>query len=408
MLIAGLADSQIDENSRLLEHDRVMQFIVEDARRRGVSLVIHAGDVYENPRGSTARERASVAWFVREVTEFATLVVVGGNHEAPGEVEELAKLRTGRWPVHAYERAQTDLIKTPEGLVSIAALPWPRKANLLAMLPPVSPTEVDRAAVEALRAIFVAFRAELDVARAKWPTLLVAHAQVRGASSDSDQPMVGRELEVGLEDLGLCEAAFTLLGHIHKPQDWTHGGRPIVYPGSPRRTSYASGELLPKGYVLAEFDGPRLDRWERVETPATPLALVEAKWTAGQEALGEGVLRWAGAGGSLTYVAREVLEDVRGAEIRFRYSVAADQRGPARRAAEEWAASALGCGAAEVKLEERVMAVSTARAPEIARLDSLEEKLGKFLEVRGVEVEPVRWARICERLRGIEQKVGGR
>src|SRR5690606_31980327 len=101
-----------------------------------------------------------------------------------------------------------------------------------------------------------------------------------------------------------------------------------------------------KGYIYAEFEGRNLVRWERVETPARAMVLIDAEWMPS----GDG---WE----------HDVLPPVDGAEVRWRYRVATDQREAARRDAQFQRDLLLGGGAHSVKVEEVVRPSTRARAP---------------------------------------------
>jgi hypothetical protein len=76
-------------------------------------------------------------------------------------------------------------------------------------------------------------------------------------------------------------------------------------------------------------------------------------------------------------------EEVRGAEVRFRYRVAADQRDAARAAAEGVRQMIVDVGAVHVKVEEVVRPTGTARAPEVAQAATLPDKLAALWRARG-------------------------
>ena len=392
MKIAFLADNQVDERSRLEEHDRVMDFIAKDLRERKCDLVLHGGDVYE--RRSTARERASVHRFLRVVGLHTYTFIVGGNHEAPGEVEELECLPK----VRAMERPGMLPFGGADGPL-VAFLPWPRRSSLAAWVgKPLGREELNAVGLDALRSILRGFAQEWK--DWKGPKILLAHAMVRGSRQGPDQPiMPGQDFELGLEDLALAEAHVNLLGHVHMPQDWpgdsvtyidgnappvTYGPNPpTIYAGSPRRTAYASGELEPKGYVVLEFDGPRLVSWERVPTPATKMYLVEAAFQPGVG------FAWVGAG---------VNQDFTGAEVRFRYQVEADHRDEAKRY-EAGLATTFGF-AAEVKVESIVTPRSVARLAAVAGDKPLAEKVKMVWTRDGVP--EAKWPSLLARLAELE------
>ncbi len=359
--LAIIADSHFDEHNRFEECIRLHHWIAADLAGRWVDAVVHTGDVYD--RKSTPLERQAVANWVRHVTEPAPLLILRGNHDAVDDLPLLARLQT-RHPVVVEQAAAVHIV----GSVAVAAMAWPRKAALLAATGAASKELGEQAAGEALRAVLRGLGQELS--ERKGPKFFAAHAMVRGSETSTGQPLVGHDLEVGLEDLALVGADAYVLGHIHKSQAWDIGGAPVIYPGSPRRTDF--GELEPKGYVIVDVTDSGIVSWEFVEAPATPMFHITDEWGVD----GEGAVGWlAGAHGEPASVAE--------AEIRFRYRVPSDQREAARAAALVWRDRWLAEGAALVKLEEVVIAETRSRTPEVARAVTLPAKLEAFWASKG-------------------------
>lgn len=370
--VAIIADSHFDEGSRFAECVKVHDFIAEDIARKECDLAIHTGDVYE--RASTPEERRAVACWVTDVTQTCPLLTVKGNHDAARDLMLLTMLET-KHPVIVEEAAGVHVI----GGCVVGCLAWPNKASVLALARDRgwSHEEGELVAGAALRAVLLGLGQHMDeVQQARGlehaPRILAAHAMISGSKVSTGQPLVGCDLELGLNDLALARASLTALGHIHLGQQWatTSTVETVVYPGSPRRTAY--GETETKGYVIADFEGAKLVSWQRVETPCAPMVLLEATWTDGEE---DGDIEWT------TPEAREALPP--GAEVRVRYRVDADQRAIARIAFEELREVFLAAGAADVKLEERVAATSEARAPEVATALTLPDKLNALWRARG-------------------------
>lgn len=355
MRIAVVADSHFDEHSRFEECKRLHAWIHDDARERGVELTLHTGDVYE--RKSSPLERAAAASWFQSMALLGPVVVVRGNHDAVDDLPLLERL-DALHPIHVVQDARVLRFDS----LSIAAVAWPRKAALLAAFGSQSIEDGQRTAADALRAVFRGLGAEL--ASEPGPRLLAMHAMVRDSVTSTGQPLVGCDLEVGLEDLALLDAHAYLLGHVHKGQDWLIGSAPCIYPGSPRRTAF--GESETKGYVVVETDESGVLGWEFVPVPATPMVHVSAAWE-------DRVLRHQEAG------------SVRGAEVRLRYTTPSDQRVAAAAAAESLRDSYVAGGAIHVKVEPIVLAEQRARAPELARAKTLEEKLEALWSAQGFE-----------------------
>lgn len=362
MKIAIVADSHFCESSRFEECVRIHDWIADDAAARGCTLWLHAGDVFE--RKSTPTERAAVVdWEQRMTSAIGQGVIVRGNHDAPGDLPILERIDTGGSSVHVVEDARVLHLED----VAIACLSWPQRSNLHAMLPGSSRDEVEASAGDALRSVLRGLGEGLRDSREYEPCILLAHAMVRGSRVSTGQPLTGCDFEIGLEDLALVDADFYALGHVHMGNEWLIAGAPAVYPGSPRRTAF--GEVEPKGYLVVEFDGRYLVGWERVETPATPMVLLAARWNGEQFE------------GGTTLVDAER----RGAEVRFRYSCPADQRESAKLAAEEVRRDLLELGAAAVKLEEQIIVQQQARAAAVTKCQSVADKLEVLWQSQGFE-----------------------
>lgn len=384
MKIAIIADSHFDESSRFEECIRLHGWIADDMKARGVEVILHAGDVFE--RKSTPKERAALADWLRKCAELAPVVIVRGNHDALGDLAIFEKLRT-KHPIIVEEAVGVHVVNG----VAIAALAWPRKAELLARVDSsTGHAESEAIAGDAMRNVLRGLGMQLS--DHDGPTVLLAHAMVRGSVTSLGQPLVGCDLEIGLEDLSLVRAGLVALGHIHKGQDWTFGDMPIVYPGSPRRTAF--GELEEKAYVVATFDGSKLAGWERVVVPATPMLLLEDQWGDREDGSDMGWL--CGLHGF------DGEDSVRGAEIRFRYRVESDRRDAARAASEVVRRKLLSMGALSIRVEEVVDATTRARAPEIAEVTTLADKLPILWRSKGIEVSPERQSKLFSKLAEVD------
>lgn len=389
MRVAVIADSHFDETSRFEECVRVHEWIAEDLRTRRVDLVLHAGDVFE--RKSTPAERAAVASWLRAVAEVAPVLIVRGNHDALGDLTIFQKLRT-KHPVIVEEAAAVHHVAG----AAVACLAWPRKSAVLAQAQ-LTQTEGELAAGYALRSVLRGLGQQL--AGHAGPRILLAHAMVSGSRTSTGQPLVGCDLELGLDDLQLVGADAYALGHIHKGQGWElvqaqdrrqpqlDARAPVIYPGSPRRTAF--GETEVKGYSLIDLEAGTVDS-QLVPTPCAPMLLVQGEYLVG-DATGEWLLAHDGH-----------LHHFRSAEVRLRYLVDADRRDEARRAAAELADSWRAAGAVLVKVEEEVVPTARARAPEVATATTLAEKLRAYWRARDTAPDQERDTRLVSLATSLE------
>lgn len=352
--IAHISDQHFNKSSRWEETLRVYRWIAEDIRSRGADVITLGGDLFDS-KPDPEEWRAAAEWLL-SLADIAPVVGVYGNHDA-GSSLAVYPFMSARHPIAIYDTACVHRIRE----AAIACMPWPRKSTLLAALGrPVSHEEAGQVAVEALRAILAGFDQEMGEAADR---VFLGHCMVRGSVLHTGQPVApGSDFEIGTEDLSLARAHVYLLGHIHAPNTYSIGGTTGIMPGAPRHTSY--GEPGATHYVMVTVDGGQSEV-EWIETPATPMVLIDAAFTDS--------LAWAE-------------QDVTGAEVRLRVSTAADAREAARHAANELREELLRRGAVMVKVEEQIDASVRARAPEVATATTLEDKLRAYWKAKGIDL----------------------
>lgn len=362
--IIASADHHFDQHStRWAECLRIHDWIAAQVEERQPDAFLSAGDIYE--RASTPHEREAVAAWLTQIAAVCPVVIVRGNHDRAEDVALLRRLSTVH-PITVEERAAVHYV----GDLAICAVAWPSRSMLRAACPEARTGEaVDDVAREQLRNVFRGMA--MEMMDHDGPRILLMHAMVDGSVTSVGQPLVGLEFNCGLADLALAQPHVGILGHIHKPQEWQHGGATYLYTGSPFRTAF--GETETKSIVMWE-DG----EVTRLTTPAQPMVLLEDEWLPG--------------GGWLNGL-HDLTDSVEGAEIRLRYRTASDQRDAAKLAAAEYRNGLLAEGAS-VKLEEVVIATTRTRTPEIAAAQTLPAKLEALWQSRGIEVDETRKQRL--------------
>lgn len=385
MKVLCSGDHHWDHGSRWDECRRVHDWMFDTAVSERVDLFISCGDIYE--RASTPEERIAVAEWLCAMAEQSAVLIVKGNHDSPRDLELLGRLDAAH-PIVVEESAGVHLFCHSE--LAVAAMAWPERARLLARARTLGMPECETMAQDSLRNVLRGLGSMLS--EHKGPTLAVGHFMVSGAQVSTGQPLVGAPLELGLSDLELLQAPLVIMGHVHKPQAWSYGNTEIVYVGSPYRTSY--GELEDKSAVLVDFGYDYLadrpgPRWRRALTPCSAMHLVDDEWEHG----------------GFSLVNMPAPADVRGAELRFRYAVAPDERAAARAEAALIKAGLLEHGAVSVLLEECVRTTSIARAPEVAAAKSLGDKLQALWTARGVTPESPRREALLEMAAQLEAEV---
>lgn len=384
---AGIGDTHVSLANRWEEGNRILDFFVEDIRRRQVGVVLHTGDVFD--KLSRPDERLQVARFAQRSAGVAPNVWVRGNHDAPHDLSifDSQFLRTDH-PLIIEESAGVYDV----GDFLVGAVAWPKKAWLLAEQDHADEREALQgilrgiSAWEAIAENRIAHPADMP----RKPRILAMHGMISGAQTSLGQPLVGCDMEIALDDLALAKADLILLGHIHLPQDYIVNGAPVLYTGSSRRTAY--GEVEEKSYVLATFtsDG---DDWkvaaERIPLPATPMYLIDGEYRDNQ----------------LILDAPEAQYVISGSDVRLRYRCTSQTRDAARAAAERTRDQYLQNGAANVMVDEQLTVVSTARAPEVARATTLPEKLRMLRAARGETLDEATEQRLNGRLVDLESSI---
>ncbi|MDP3521844.1 MAG: metallophosphatase family protein, partial [Hydrogenophaga sp.] len=202
------------------------------------------------------------------------------------------------------------------------------------------------------------------------PTIGVSHGTVFGSVSEHGVPMAGFDHEFTTGALFAAEAQAFMLGHIHRHQFWDQVGKVgrqlVAYAGSIGRFHY--GEDGDKGFLLWDVDAASASA-ALVPTPARRTVDIVFEGRPDLAAL------------------REALEqkDVSGASVRVRWTVGEEDRS----AVDRDAIQRMLAGAAETKLEGRIVPVVRTRAAGISRLSNLADKLRAWARISDVNAEPL-------------------
>lgn len=384
MKLIASGDHHFDEHRRLAECVRIHDWIADLVRKERPDVFLSGGDIYE--RASTPVEREAVAEWLSAVAEVCPVVIAKGNHDRPLDAALMRRIRS-RHPIIVEERAAVHVVAG----AAIATVAWPSRSALAALAGGES-AGTNATAKDALAAILRGLGGEL--AAHDGPRVLLGHFMIDGSRTSTGQELLGAEMNVSLAELALAGADVVIAAHVHAAQEFRIGDAPVLLAGSPYRQNF--GEMEPKSVVLLEWQGRELARVERVPTPATRMAHVEAHWHGAHTGLPGDVTVPAGLSRDWSP------EEVAGAEVRLRYVVEAPNREAAKRDAAEEVDALRAAGAVSVKVEEQVMASTRARTPEVARAVTLADKLGALWEARKDVPDPVRREAIVRKLGELE------
>lgn len=237
-----LGDLHLCRGPKNVDRMAALDYAINHASEQPIDVWLWPGDLTD--AGTTIEIRNYLIGAVQQMTEFAPVVIVRGNHDPEGDLLFLRAMET-KFPVYVVEREpEVLMVELPEQRrhAAIACIPYPSKAAIVAA---GTPNDQINAVVDAaFETIFMGLGAELQKARDHGqPTLALGHVTIAGAVASTGQPQIGTELEITeahLKRLGDC---LILLNHIHRHQrvgsTW--------YAGSLCRMDW--GETEPKGYI---------------------------------------------------------------------------------------------------------------------------------------------------------------
>ena len=369
----------------LAEADRCFGAAIDRAITLGVRAAVLSGDATDHALDLHAPAAERLFAQVRRLADHCPVLMLQGtfSHEPPGTLA-IFRLLGGRYPVHVADRlGQAALTATGQWIASSGwcfdAVPAGTQA-LLSCVPTVNKaivaatvgvTDAAQTVGEQLSLLLQGYAPINRAARSQGvPTIGVAHGTVFGCLSEHGVPMAGFDHEFTTGALFAAEAQAFMLGHIHRHQSWsleyTAGRQCIAYPGAIGRFHY--GEEGEKGFLL----------WE-VGTDEAHFTLEPTPSRRTIDIVFEGKPDLDGLRAAVE------LQDIAGAFVRLRWTVADEDRHEVDRTA----IMRLLEGAAETKLEGRIVPVVRTRAAGISQLATLADKVRVWAHVTEARIEPL-------------------
>ena len=365
----------------LAEADRCFSAAVDRAIALGAQAAVLSGDATDHALDLHSPAAERLARQVRRLADHCPVLMLQGtfSHEPPGTLA-IFRLLGGRYPVHVADRiGQVGLTGNgrwvesegwqfdglPAGLQALfSCVPTVNKAMVAAT---VGASAAAEATGEQLAALLAGFAPGHRAGRMQGiPTIGVSHGTVFGCLSEHGVPMAGFDHEFTTGALFAAEAQAFMLGHIHRHQAWQRAGRAgeqcVAYAGSIGRFHY--GEEGEKGFLMWNVDADGAT----FELHATPARRTVDFVFEGKPDL-------------VALRAAIALQDVEGAHVRVRWTVADEDRHEVfRELIQRELASAAG-----VKLEGRIVPVVRTRAAGISRATSMADKVRQWALVTGVK-----------------------
>ena len=384
MRIAHFSDLHYGSRT-LVEADRCFGAAIDRAAALGVAAAVISGDATDHALDLHAPAARRLVAQVRRLADHCPVLLLQGtySHEPPGTLGIFRALG-GRHPIHVAEGIGQAVLTRGRGwrrspdwrfevlpsdaVALFSCLPTVNKAELAAA---VGAVDAAQAVGEQLERLLAGWAPTHRLARERGlPTIGVSHGTVFGCVSEHGVPMAGFDHEFTTGALFASEAQAFMLGHIHRHQAWSRQGdrgeQLIAYPGSIGRFHY--GEEGEKGFLVWEV-GADDARCTLEATLARRTIDIVFEGRPDLDVLRDAIAR----------------QDVTGASVRVRWTVADEDRG----AVDREAIQRMLAGAAEAKLEGRIVPVVRTRAAGISQLPRLEDKLRAWAKVADVRPEPL-------------------
>ncbi len=345
----------LGQSTRLVDFLAAFDELIDYAIGNDVDLVLFTGDAYKNRDPSQTHQR-EFAKRVRRLAEAGVPVfLLVGNHDLPHTTHRASAVEIfdvlGVTKVTTAERLDVYRVETKSGPLQVLALPWIRRSAILAREDVRSlPYEQFKKLLEdRLTEAVIDAGERLDPAV---PSVLAAHVSVSSAKPGTEcTMMIGQDHVLLQSDLAGRPVDYVALGHIHRRQELSTSGPPLVYAGSLQRVDFGEEDHEAKGFYVLDLD-PAAELGNRVTglelRPVQARSFVTIDQTVGEDDLDPTatVLRAIGR------------HHVRGAIVRVRVKTPAStaamlRERDIRRALEEAGAHTVASFSREVEREQR-------------------------------------------------------
>lgn len=386
MKILHFADLHYNEKDHD-EIERCVDFMIEEAALIGPDVILCSGDITDSQNLKLdSRSAKTICRQFSLLADIAPVAVIIGTPSHDGKSAEILRYVRGKHNIHVSGKPEqlylsgrrlvaSPYVVDPSDIDAIITqIPAPTKQHIQGLMSSNTGIEnVDRAVSDGMASILSAFGLAAEYHSDFVPHIVNGHFQVGGAYISETQQLIGRDIEISTDQLGMANAHLVCLGHIHKRQCIKDD---IFYSGSIFHKDF--GETDAKGFYVHDISRVELDDFftssKFIEVPATPKITIKHDFTKDDGSLEE-----------IDMIMHQVSpEEIDGANIKVDFKVWQDQAGQINQAELERAFMAAGAEKVVVNLIR--LPRETVRAALVLQITSLR---GKVVEMAALRMETV-------------------
>lgn len=348
------------------ELKKCLSFLVMVAQSEKIDLSIIAGDTF-SLEATNKIDSPVVKLIIETVSALADIgpvFIIEGTTSHDGAAPEILQFVKGRYPVHVTTIPEQVYPKQLD--VVLTLIPAPTKQFFQSES---GIAESNAEIAQAMNGLFAGFGAQAHEFSTS-PHILVGHWNVSGSILPTGQVMTGKDVDIGFDQMMLCNPDLIALGHIHKPQQI---GDRAFYSGSLYPLTW--GEMEAKGFYIHTLDGKKLVESRFIETPTRKLIRFNFDLTdefADYLSLNDRLLK------------ENYEEAVKGAFVRMDVTVWQDKASEIdKEATKEYCVSA---GALDVDIRIIRVPRQTVRSESVLKVNTLRDKIKAMADLRGETV----------------------
>ncbi len=273
----GRLDPSTGTSTRVRDFLDRLDEVIDYGLENEADLAVFAGDAFKTRDPDPTQQREFAQRIKRLADAMPTLLVVG-NHDMPGMAARASTVDIFQAlsvpGVIVGNKPGGSVIQTKRGPVFLAWMPYPMRNRLL-----VKDEHQGKTIEElelALREVVSTILQDLanQAGEHDMPCLLAGHFTVEKARFGSERSvMLGKDVAVFASTLSDPAWDYVGLGHIHRHQDLSDGGRPaVVYSGSLERIDFGE-ESEVKGFCWVELLRQQT-KWTFVPVAARPFQTI--------------------------------------------------------------------------------------------------------------------------------------